>query len=53
MSLNKMKLLLADSNDLIRIGLRAILTSEPHTVIVGEAQNCQELLEQVKSFEPN
>jgi len=48
-----MKLLLADSNDLIRMGLRAILTSEPHTVIVGEAQNCQELLEQVKSFEPN
>lgn len=52
-NLNKMKLVLADSNDLIRIGLRTILTSESKATIVGEAQNEKELLTQVKSFEPN
>lgn len=48
-----MKLVLADSNDLIRIGLRTILTKLFDTTIVGEAQNEKELMEIVKSFKPN
>jgi hypothetical protein len=38
-----MNLILADSNDLIRIGLRTILSAERDLVIVGEAQNSTEL----------
>ena len=46
-----MNLILADSNDLIRIGLRAILSSERAITIVSEAHNGEELLAQVKSFD--
>ncbi len=48
--LNKMGVIIADSNDLIRIGLRAILSAERNIEIVGEATNNAELLEQLKSF---
>jgi DNA-binding NarL/FixJ family response regulator len=46
-----MNLILADSNDLIRIGLRAILSTERAITIVSEAHNGEELLSQVKSFD--
>jgi len=46
-----MNLILADSNDLIRIGLRAILSNDKTITIVSEAHNGEELLAQVKSFE--
>lgn len=45
-----MNLILADSNDLIRIGLRTILAAEKDVSIVGEAHSNEELLEQIKSF---
>jgi hypothetical protein len=45
-----MNLILADSNDLIRIGLRTILVAEKDISIVGEAHCNEELLEQIKSF---
>jgi DNA-binding NarL/FixJ family response regulator len=45
-----MGVIIADSNDLIRIGLRAILSAERNIEIVGEATNNAELLEQLKSF---
>jgi DNA-binding NarL/FixJ family response regulator len=45
-----MNLILADSNDLIRIGLRTILAAEKDVSIVGEAHCNEELLEQIKSF---
>ncbi len=48
-----MRLVLADSNDLIRIGLRTILSKDPNAIIVGEAINEQELLNQVISFDPS
>jgi DNA-binding NarL/FixJ family response regulator len=47
-----MNLILADSNDLIRIGLRTILSAERDLIIVGEAQNSTELFSQLKSFGP-
>lgn len=45
-----MGLIIADSNDIIRIGLRAILSAERNIEIVGEATNNEELLLQLKSF---
>ncbi|MEY4289265.1 MAG: hypothetical protein RLZZ30_1353 [Bacteroidota bacterium] len=48
--LNKVNVILADSNDLIRIGLRAILMAELHVTIVGEARNEKELVDQLKTF---
>ncbi|NBU90410.1 MAG: DNA-binding response regulator [Flavobacteriia bacterium] len=46
-----MNLILADSNDLIRIGLRAIFSNDKAITIVSEAHNGEELLAQVKSFD--
>lgn len=47
------KLIIADSNDLIRVGLRSILSLRKEISIVGEAKSSKELCEQVKSFKPN
>jgi DNA-binding NarL/FixJ family response regulator len=45
-----MKLILADSNELIRVGLRTIFNSNKDIEIVGEAKESSELLELLKSF---
>jgi DNA-binding NarL/FixJ family response regulator len=45
-----MKLILADSNELIRVGLRTIFNSYNEIEIVGEAKESHELLELLKSF---
>ena len=45
-----MKLILADSNELIRVGLRTIFNSYKDIEIVGEAKESSELLELLKSF---
>lgn len=47
-----MNLILADSNELIRIGLRTIF-KDPSVQIVGEAETSEELIAQVKSFSPD
>jgi DNA-binding NarL/FixJ family response regulator len=46
-----MKVILADSNELVRVGLRTILSSHAGVKIVGEARNNKELQELVKSFD--
>ena len=48
--LNKVNLILADSNDLIRLGLRTVLTAELNVAIVGEARNEKELMAQLAAF---
>lgn len=48
--LNKMHVILADSNDLVRVGIRTILNSNGGFKIVGEARDKKELLEQIKNF---
>jgi DNA-binding NarL/FixJ family response regulator len=48
-----MKLILADSNDIMRLGLRTILHSVENLQIVGEARNSTELIELVKTFDVN
>jgi DNA-binding NarL/FixJ family response regulator len=45
-------LLLADSNELVRIGLRTIFKGSEFQVI-GEANETEELVSQVKSFQPD
>ena len=46
-----MALIIADSNDLSRVGLRSILSSQTLIPIVGEARNAQELENQLASFD--
>lgn len=46
-----MSIVLADSNDLVRAGLRSIIATQTDLSIVGEATSNEELLEQLKSFE--
>ncbi len=48
-----MKLILADSNEIIRIGLRTLLHAEPAIQIIGEARSNQELLDLNKNFDAN
>lgn len=45
-----MRVILADSNDLIRVGLRTILNTHGGFEIVGEAKDKEELIQQVKIF---
>ena len=45
-----MNIIIADSNDLVRIGLRTILSSEKNLEIIGEARDNQELKQQIKNF---
>lgn len=45
-----MHVILADSNDLVRVGIRTILNSHGGFKIVGEAKENQELINQVKNF---
>jgi DNA-binding NarL/FixJ family response regulator len=45
-----MHIILADSNELIRLGLRAIISSNSSWKIVGEARNNEELQEIIESF---
>jgi len=45
-----MRIILADSNDLVRVGMRTILNSEKNLEIIGEAKDNQELKQQIKNF---
>ena len=45
-------LILADSNELIRIGLRTIFKGG-NVQILGEAESNEELLSQIKTFSPS
>ncbi|PWL29587.1 MAG: hypothetical protein DCO96_07455 [Fluviicola sp. XM-24bin1] len=46
-----MKIVLADTNELIRLGIRVLLNSELQCEIVGEASNSPELVEILESFD--
>lgn len=48
-----MQLILADSNDLVRVGIRSILNGKLDVEIVGEAKSNAGLLEMLHSFETN
>tara|TARA_B100000508_G_scaffold118450_1_gene98538 strand:- start:53285 stop:53959 length:675 start_codon:yes stop_codon:yes gene_type:complete len=46
-----MKVIIADSNDIVRVGLRAILSSDRFNEIIGEVSSNDELAEQVENFD--
>jgi DNA-binding NarL/FixJ family response regulator len=46
-----MKVIIADSNDIVRLGLRAILASDAIVKIVGEAVSSEQFIDQLKSFD--
>lgn len=46
-----MKVIIADSNEIVSVGLRTILSSETNVSIISEAKNNDELLNQIKNFE--
>ncbi|MES2587534.1 MAG: response regulator transcription factor [Bacteroidota bacterium] len=46
-----MNIILADSNDLIRVGLRTILNAQKDIEIIGEAKDNEELKSLIKNFE--
>ena len=46
-----MKAVLADSNELVRVGIRTVLKSELDVEIVGEARNSEELFQMLQSFD--
>tara|TARA_R110002072_G_scaffold302402_2_gene485152 strand:- start:21295 stop:21969 length:675 start_codon:yes stop_codon:yes gene_type:complete len=48
-----MKLVIADSNDLVRVGMRSILSVNKDVEIVGEAKSKDELFEMLQNFETN
>src|SRR5574343_393525 len=48
--LNKVHVILADSNDLVRVGMRTILNAHGGFKIVGEAKDKTELKDLVKNF---
>ena len=45
-----MKVIIADSNELIRVGIRTILNSDKSLEIVGEAKNSEELISEISNF---
>lgn len=46
-----MKIIFADSNDLVRIGMRTIISTLENVEIIGEATSNEELFSLVKNFE--
>jgi NarL family two-component system response regulator LiaR len=47
------RLIIADDHDLVRDGMRAMLTREPDLLVVGEAKDGQEALELCRSLSPD
>lgn len=46
-----MRVVIADGNNLMRIGLRTVLNTLPQVKVIGEAKSSEELMECVKNFE--
>ena len=46
-----MNLVLADSNELIRLGIRVLVNTELEATIVGEANSNEVLVELLRSFD--
>jgi len=53
MTSSAIKVILADSQYLIRMGLRSLITQDNHIEIVGESKSGDELLEMIKKHQPD
>lgn len=50
---NKVRVLVADDHDIVRVGLRALLSSHPEIEVVGEARTGQETLSLATTVRPD
>ena len=53
MKKEEIKVLIADDHDLIRQGLKRVISFEEDIIVVGEAENGQKALDMLKSHEPD
>lgn len=53
MKKEEIKVLIADDHDLIRQGLKRVISFEQDIIVVGEAENGQKALDMLKSHEPD
>lgn len=53
MNTASIRVLLADDHAVLRAGLRALLNGEPNIIVIGEAGNGRETLEQVHLLQPD
>jgi two-component system response regulator DegU len=53
MKKEEIKVLIADDHDLIRQGLKRIISFEENIIIVGEAENGEKVLNMLKRYEPD
>lgn len=51
--MNKIRILLADDHSLMRMGLAALIASEPDMEVVGEAVNGREAIDKADSLQPD
>ena len=48
-----LRIMLVDDHEVVRLGLRALLSRDPQFEVVAEAGNAQEALEKTLYFEPD
>jgi two-component system response regulator DegU len=53
MKKQKIKVLIADDHDLIRQGLKRVISFEEDIIVIGEAENGQKTLDMLKTYEPD
>lgn len=53
MSTNKIRILLADDHSFLRMGLAALIAAKDDMVVVGEAKNGREAVEQARKLRPD
>jgi len=51
--MRKLRVLLADDHNLIRAGLRLVISQEPDFVVVGEAENGHQAVERARELKPD
>lgn len=48
-----LKIMLVDDHELVRVGLKSLLTHQPEFVVIGEAGSANEAIEKVAALEPD
>ncbi len=51
--MNKMRIVLVDDHEVVRLGLKALLEQEPRFTVVGEASNSKEAIETASKLHPD
>lgn len=53
MESNRIKVLIADDHEMVRLGIRSLIDDDPKIEVVGEASNGREVIEQINEKHPN